>query len=75
MNDLQQNLSSELLSHDIKYPEMARATGYSEGQIKQWFYRHAINQKRYGIIKLGIKKVIETRFEAAKAAKELYGAK
>jgi 23S rRNA-/tRNA-specific pseudouridylate synthase len=74
MKDYQKSLASELLSHDIKYPEMARATGFSEGQIKAWFYRNAINEKRYQIIKDGIKKVIETRFEEAAKAKEMLNA-
>ena len=70
MKEFEKNIQSELLSYGITYPEMARATGYSEGQLKQWMYRGAINQNRYSILKEGIKQVIENRLQETLKARE-----
>jgi hypothetical protein len=70
MKDYQESIQSELLSYGVTYPEMARATGLSEGQLKMWMYRGAINEDRYILLKRGIKKVIENRLTEAQKAKE-----
>lgn len=70
MKEYQESIQSELLSYGVTYPEMARATGRSEGQLKQWMYRGAINKDRYTILKEGIKTVIENRLTEAQKAKE-----